>query len=62
MDGRENFVAIYFDFRMLVLVNRFGFFFLGNDFFGILGKNNDCNNNNDSFNYNVVVSGCCYLL
>lgn len=41
MDGRENVVVIHPDFRMMVLANRPGFPFLGNDFFGTLGKNND---------------------
>lgn len=44
VDGRENVIVIHPDFRMVVLANRPGFPFLGNDFFGTLGKNNYCNN------------------
>lgn len=36
--GRPNTVVMHPDFRMLVLANRPGFPFLGNDFFGALGK------------------------
>lgn len=35
--GRPNTVVMHPDFRMLVLANRPGFPFLGNDFFGALG-------------------------
>lgn len=38
VEGRENVVVIHPDFRMIVLANRPGFPFLGNDFFGTLGK------------------------
>lgn len=38
MDGRENAIVVHPDFRMVVLANRPGFPFLGNDFFGTLGK------------------------
>lgn len=38
VEGRENVIAIHPDFRMIVLANRPGFPFLGNDFFGTLGK------------------------
>lgn len=37
-DGRANVITMHPDFRMLVLANRPGFPFLGNDFFGALGK------------------------
>uniref|UniRef100_A0A8D3C2J8 von Willebrand factor A domain-containing protein 8 n=1 Tax=Scophthalmus maximus TaxID=52904 RepID=A0A8D3C2J8_SCOMX len=37
--GRPNTVVMHPDFRMLVLANRPGFPFLGNDFFGALGTN-----------------------
>lgn len=37
-EGRENVIVIHPDFRMIVLANRPGFPFLGNDFFGTLGK------------------------
>lgn len=37
-DGRANVIAMHPDFRMIVLANRPGFPFLGNDFFGALGK------------------------
>lgn len=33
-----NVIKVYFDFRMIVFVNWFGFLFLGNDFFGFFGK------------------------
>lgn len=46
VEGRENVIVIHPDFRMIVLANRPGFPFLGNDFFGTLGKwfilNADC--------------------
>lgn len=38
VDGRENAIVVHPDFRMVVLANRPGFPFLGNDFFGTLGK------------------------
>lgn len=38
VNGRENVIVIHPDFRMIVLANRPGFPFLGNDFFGTLGK------------------------
>ncbi|KAM4700318.1 von Willebrand factor A domain-containing protein 8 [Discoglossus pictus] len=41
-DGRENLIAIHPDFRMIVLANRPGFPFLGNDFFGALGDIFSC--------------------
>ncbi|XP_053563944.1 von Willebrand factor A domain-containing protein 8 [Bombina bombina] len=41
-DGRENTIAIHPDFRMIVLANRPGFPFLGNDFFGSLGDIFSC--------------------
>ena len=34
----ENVIRAHPDFRMIVLANRPGFPFLGNDFFGSLGK------------------------
>lgn len=37
-DGRANVIPMHPDFRMIVLANRPGFPFLGNDFFGALGK------------------------
>ncbi|XP_060050736.1 von Willebrand factor A domain-containing protein 8 isoform X2 [Erinaceus europaeus] len=37
VNGRENIIVIHPDFRMIVLANRPGFPFLGNDFFGTLG-------------------------
>ncbi|MGH0153922.1 UNVERIFIED_CONTAM: hypothetical protein FKN15_027232 [Acipenser sinensis] len=40
--GRPNAVVIHPDFRMLVLANRPGFPFLGNDFFGALGDIFSC--------------------
>ena len=47
---------IHPDFRMIVLANRPGFPFLGNDFFGTLGKNNnDSNNQNNNNNNNDVI-------
>ncbi|XP_038618052.1 von Willebrand factor A domain-containing protein 8 isoform X1 [Tachyglossus aculeatus] len=42
VDGRENVVLIHPDFRMIVLANRPGFPFLGNDFFGTLGDIFSC--------------------
>ncbi|XP_072214400.1 von Willebrand factor A domain-containing protein 8 [Excalfactoria chinensis] len=42
VDGRENVIAIHPDFRMIVLANRPGFPFLGNDFFGTLGDIFSC--------------------
>lgn len=56
VDGRENVIVIHPDFRMVVLANRPGFPFLGNDFFGTLGKNNDYNNNNNNFSSNARVA------
>lgn len=54
---------------MIVLANRPGFPFLGNDFFGTLGKNNNENNNkninntnNLSNNAEVAVTECCCVL
>lgn len=43
---------IHPDFRMIVLANRPGFPFLGNDFFGTLGKSNNDNNNKNNSNRN----------
>ncbi|CAK6967706.1 von Willebrand factor A domain-containing protein 8 [Scomber scombrus] len=40
--GRPNTVVMHPDFRMLVLANRPGFPFLGNDFFGALGDIFSC--------------------
>ncbi|XP_041128021.1 von Willebrand factor A domain-containing protein 8-like isoform X1 [Polyodon spathula] len=40
--GRPNAIVIHPDFRMLVLANRPGFPFLGNDFFGALGDIFSC--------------------
>ncbi|XP_072542068.1 von Willebrand factor A domain-containing protein 8 isoform X2 [Salminus brasiliensis] len=40
--GRPNTIAMHPDFRMLVLANRPGFPFLGNDFFGALGDIFSC--------------------
>ncbi|XP_077584586.1 von Willebrand factor A domain-containing protein 8 [Stigmatopora nigra] len=40
--GRANTIAMHPDFRMLVLANRPGFPFLGNDFFGALGDIFSC--------------------
>ncbi|XP_030056405.1 von Willebrand factor A domain-containing protein 8 [Microcaecilia unicolor] len=40
--GRKNVIAIHSDFRMMVLANRPGFPFLGNDFFGALGDIFSC--------------------
>ena len=37
MDGKENVIKTHPDFRIVVLANRPGFPFLGNDFFGALG-------------------------
>ncbi|KAM4862381.1 LOW QUALITY PROTEIN: von Willebrand factor A domain-containing protein 8-like [Urocitellus parryii] len=42
VDGRENVIVIHPDFRMIVLANRPGFPFLGNDFFGTLGDIFSC--------------------
>uniref|UniRef100_A0A674IJM6 von Willebrand factor A domain-containing protein 8 n=1 Tax=Terrapene triunguis TaxID=2587831 RepID=A0A674IJM6_9SAUR len=42
VDGRENVIVIHPDFRMVVLANRPGFPFLGNDFFGTLGDIFSC--------------------
>ncbi|XP_059683052.1 von Willebrand factor A domain-containing protein 8 [Gavia stellata] len=42
VDGRENVIVIHPDFRMIVLANRPGFPFLGNDFFGTLGDMFSC--------------------
>ncbi|KAG9492060.1 hypothetical protein GDO78_000536 [Eleutherodactylus coqui] len=39
---RDNVIAIHPDFRMIVLANRPGFPFLGNDFFGALGDIFSC--------------------
>ncbi|KAJ1114524.1 hypothetical protein NDU88_002760 [Pleurodeles waltl] len=41
-NGRPNVIAIHPDFRMVVLANRPGFPFLGNDFFGALGDIFSC--------------------
>uniref|UniRef100_A0A670Y8E4 von Willebrand factor A domain-containing protein 8 n=1 Tax=Pseudonaja textilis TaxID=8673 RepID=A0A670Y8E4_PSETE len=41
-DGRKNVIVIHPDFRMIVLANRPGFPFLGNDFFGTLGDIFSC--------------------
>uniref|UniRef100_A0A8B9Q0P6 von Willebrand factor A domain-containing protein 8 n=1 Tax=Apteryx owenii TaxID=8824 RepID=A0A8B9Q0P6_APTOW len=41
-EGRENVIVIHPDFRMIVLANRPGFPFLGNDFFGTLGDIFSC--------------------
>uniref|UniRef100_A0A8C9W2Q1 von Willebrand factor A domain-containing protein 8 n=1 Tax=Scleropages formosus TaxID=113540 RepID=A0A8C9W2Q1_SCLFO len=40
--GRPNIIVMHPDFRMLVLANRPGFPFLGNDFFGALGDIFSC--------------------
>ncbi|XP_077339308.1 von Willebrand factor A domain-containing protein 8 [Lithobates pipiens] len=40
--GRDNVIPIHPDFRMIVLANRPGFPFLGNDFFGALGDIFSC--------------------
>ncbi|XP_062861685.1 von Willebrand factor A domain-containing protein 8 [Trichomycterus rosablanca] len=40
--GRPNIIAMHPDFRMIVLANRPGFPFLGNDFFGALGDIFSC--------------------
>ncbi|XP_053311448.1 von Willebrand factor A domain-containing protein 8 [Spea bombifrons] len=42
MDKRPNVIAIHPDFRMIVLANRPGFPFLGNDFFGAIGDIFSC--------------------
>ncbi|XP_077200195.1 von Willebrand factor A domain-containing protein 8 [Paroedura picta] len=42
VSGRKNVVVIHPDFRMIVLANRPGFPFLGNDFFGTLGDIFSC--------------------
>ena len=36
--GIPNIIPVHPDFRMIILANRPGFPFLGNDFFGALGK------------------------
>lgn len=36
-EGRPNTIVLHPDFRMIVLANRPGFPFLGNDFFGAMG-------------------------
>uniref|UniRef100_A0A8C2ZYH6 von Willebrand factor A domain-containing protein 8 n=1 Tax=Cyclopterus lumpus TaxID=8103 RepID=A0A8C2ZYH6_CYCLU len=41
-EGRPNTIVMHPDFRMLVLANRPGFPFLGNDFFGALGDIFSC--------------------
>ncbi|XP_028291916.1 von Willebrand factor A domain-containing protein 8 isoform X2 [Gouania willdenowi] len=41
-EGRPNIINMHPDFRMLVLANRPGFPFLGNDFFGALGDIFSC--------------------
>ncbi|KAG8452289.1 hypothetical protein GDO86_004191 [Hymenochirus boettgeri] len=41
-DRRPNLIAIHPDFRMIVLANRPGFPFLGNDFFGAMGDIFSC--------------------
>ncbi|XP_071340245.1 von Willebrand factor A domain-containing protein 8 [Trachinotus anak] len=41
-EGRPNAIVMHPDFRMLVLANRPGFPFLGNDFFGALGDIFSC--------------------
>ncbi|XP_062313090.1 von Willebrand factor A domain-containing protein 8 [Osmerus eperlanus] len=41
-EGRPNVISMHPDFRMLVLANRPGFPFLGNDFFGSLGDIFSC--------------------
>lgn len=38
-EGRANTIMMHPGFRMIVLANRPGFPFLGNDFFGALGTN-----------------------
>lgn len=38
-EGRPNAIVMHPGFRMIVLANRPGFPFLGNDFFGALGTN-----------------------
>lgn len=53
---------------MIVLANRPGFPFLGNDFFGTLGKNSGDNNNKNNSNNNnnnvlvTVWGGCHWML
>ncbi|XP_067848605.1 von Willebrand factor A domain-containing protein 8 [Heptranchias perlo] len=42
-EGRPDVIVIHPDFRMIVLANRPGFPFLGNDFFGALGDIFSCN-------------------
>ncbi|XP_017926659.1 von Willebrand factor A domain-containing protein 8 [Manacus vitellinus] len=42
VERRENVIVIHPDFRMIVLANRPGFPFLGNDFFGTLGDIFSC--------------------
>ncbi|XP_060945197.1 von Willebrand factor A domain-containing protein 8 [Limanda limanda] len=41
-EGRPNLIVMHPDFRMLVLANRPGFPFLGNDFYGALGDIFSC--------------------
>ncbi|XP_037542623.1 von Willebrand factor A domain-containing protein 8 [Nematolebias whitei] len=41
-NGRPNIIVMHPDFRMLILANRPGFPFLGNDFFGALGDIFSC--------------------
>uniref|UniRef100_A0A3B3RZN2 von Willebrand factor A domain-containing protein 8 n=1 Tax=Paramormyrops kingsleyae TaxID=1676925 RepID=A0A3B3RZN2_9TELE len=41
-EGRPNIIVMHPDFRMIVLANRPGFPFLGNDFFGALGDIFSC--------------------
>ncbi|XP_067896341.1 von Willebrand factor A domain-containing protein 8 isoform X2 [Heterodontus francisci] len=43
VEGRPDVIVIHPDFRMIVLANRPGFPFLGNDFFGALGDIFSCN-------------------
>ncbi|XP_069745676.1 von Willebrand factor A domain-containing protein 8 isoform X2 [Narcine bancroftii] len=42
-EGRPDVIVVHPDFRMIVLANRPGFPFLGNDFFGALGDIFSCN-------------------
>ncbi|XP_048458994.1 von Willebrand factor A domain-containing protein 8 isoform X3 [Rhincodon typus] len=42
-EGRPDAIVVHPDFRMIVLANRPGFPFLGNDFFGALGDIFSCN-------------------
>lgn len=62
VNGRENVVVIHPDFRMIVLANRPGFPFLGNDFFGTLGKNNNYSNNQNNNNNDVILVTVLYWL